>query len=269
MTTRSDSQSTLLSDFSEDCAICYSSESEGKGKVVKLACNHSYHLLCLNNYVESSPLNEPVCCVCRHIIFPEVLVLLHTLAGSSGMESGSVSLLEEEMVRLRSVVTDNTRRLDVLAGHQERERTEERANQVSVEELKTNIQICREQMNVMEQQMVGLRHQIRVLEDVLSVRVNRNTNPTVSIPERRVTRSSSAALRSVDQQAATSSISAPSSVRRTGARSVMMMKWRRFRTQRASFYGTTYPELSRSAIQEMIRNDWNRMSREEKQAIEL
>lgn len=255
MTTHSDSQSTLLSDFNEDCSICYS--SEGDSKVVKLPCSHTYHLTCLTKYLESSA--NSVCCVCRHVIFPEVLVLLQTFSESTGMENEDIRVLQEQVVQIRSDVSNNNRRIEGLS-----QRTDERFKSLeepTLEELKNTIDQFKGNVNVMEQQIVGLRHQIRVLEDVLSVRVNRNT-----VPERRVTRSTSGASQ---PQATSSSVSVPSSVRRTGARSVMMRKWQRFRTQRASFYSNRHPELTRGAIQEMVRNEWNRMSQEEKQAIQL
>ena len=258
-TPQSDSQSTLLSDFCEDCSICYSSENNGK--VVKLPCSHSYHLPCLTRYLESS--NDSVCCVCRHVIFPEVLVLLQRFTESIGMENEDMRVLQEEVVQIRSDVSNNNRRIDGLL-----QRTDERfksLEETTIEELKNTLEQFKGNVNVMEQQIMGLRHQIRVLEDVLSVRVNQNTS---ILEGQRITRSRSNTGTS-QQHATTSSVSVPSSVRRTGARSVMMRKWQRFRTQRATFYSNRHPELTRGAIQEMVRNEWNRMSQEEKQAIQL
>jgi len=175
------------------------------------------------------------------------------------MENEDIRVLQEQVVQIRSDVCNNNRRIEgLLQNNEERFKTLE---ETTIAELKNTIEQFKRNVNVMEQQIVGLRHQIRVLEDVLSVRVNQNI-----LPERRVTRSTSGASQ---QQAPSSSISVPSSVRRTGARSVMMRKWQRFRTQRATFYSNRHPELTRGAIQEMIRNEWNRMSQEEKQAIQL
>lgn len=281
-----ESPNTVVSDFFEECSICYSSETEGD--IVKLACNHTFHLPCITRLVESSISNESaVCCVCRRVIHPEVLFLLRSYHNQtpSGIMTEHIQTLQEHVVQLRSDVCDHAQRIETAIA--QGTRTEELLNTLKTS-TESKLEVCsrhvtrldqhmNQHVNRMEQQMVGLRHQVRVLEDVLSVRVNttiehQNNNPPTRRAAAPVTRSAAPVESSHQQQqtaTTSSSVSAPSSVRRTGARSVMMRKWQRFRAQRSALYASRHPDLTRGAIQQLVRSDWGRMSREEKDAIQL
>lgn len=281
---------------------------------MKLACKHTFHLPCITRLVESSSgssTETAVCCVCRRVIHPEVLSLLRSYHSRtpSGSMTEPIHTLQEQMVQLRSDVCDHAQRIETAIAQgtrteellntlktnteskleecgahvtrleQHMNRVNQQMNRMEQHMNQVNQQMNRleQHMNRMEQQLVGLRHQVRVLEDVLSVRVNttiEHQNNNHSTRRAPVTRSNavevSNAVSSHQQTTTTSSsVSLPSSVRRTGARSVMMRKWQRFRAQRSALYASRHPDLTRGAIQQLVRSDWGRMTRAEKEAIQL
>lgn len=261
---RTESQSTVLSHFFEDCSVCYSSSTEGA--VVRLPCGHRFHLPCIAKFTET---NESLCCVCRCEIFPEVLSTLESLTKQPmGSEEERLQTMTAVVAELRSDLIKTNRQLEDLTT--ENKALRDRFDILEKEKFEaTMLRLQRQDVS-----LVGLRHQIRVLEDVLSVRVSANShnNEPPEMHARRTTRSQSRGQQqniAVGEEQSISSVSAPSSVRRTGARSLLMRKWRVFRSTRAAHFSNIHPELSRRAIQDLVRSEWNRMTTDEKNAVEL
>lgn len=230
------SQETSLSDFFEDCTICYTSSTVSP--VVTTPCNHKFHLSCLVTQVQTNG----GCPTCRTVIAPE------TLASLSESVDQTVAALISRIGTLEK-------------------KTEDQANELTY---------VKQLVSTLERQMTGLRGQIRVLEDVLSVRVNRGLAENVrvenNVTNRVMTRASTARNNNASTSIAPSQStvsSAPSSVRQTGSRSLMMRKWRQFRHQQTFILRNRYPNISGRAIQEMIRKEWNDMTPDQKNNVQL
>lgn len=244
------SQNTSLSDFFDDCTICYTSSTNSP--VVATLCNHRFHYECLVNQVQTNG----NCPVCRTEIAPETLTAL--LPQMTDIETliQKHSTLESELASLRQSHETLSQKHSTL--------------QRDVELLCRSYESLSQSHGTLQRQTLVLRDQIRVLEDVLSVRIQQN-EPEQEQRRRVATRSSTAQQAQQNNQVttSTSTVSAPSSVRRTGRNSLLMRKWRVFRSQRTFLLRNRHPDISGRAIQEMVRKEWSEMTPEQKNAVQL
>ena len=123
----------------------------------------------------------------------------------------------------------------------------------------------------LEQQFIGLRAQVRVLEDVLSIRVQQS--PSIMAPsEPQQTPARRVMTRSVTRAAsarATSTIApssqTPSSVTRTSG----LRRYHTFCRRRAFRLENEHPDLSRRAIRDMVRAEWRSMTPTQRDHVQL
>ena len=248
------SQNTSLSDFFDDCTICYTSSTNSP--VVTTLCNHKFHYECLVNQVQTNG----NCPVCRTEIAPETLTVLLPQMTDIETLSQKHSTLESDFASLKQSHETLSQK------HSSLERDVELLCR-SYHSLRQSHETLSQSHGTLQRQTLGLRDQIRVLEDVLSVRIQQNEPEQEQ--RRRVATRSLTAQQAQAVTTSTSTVSAPSSVRRTGRNSLLMRKWRVFRSQRTFMLRNRHPDISGRAIQEMVRKEWSEMTPDQKNAVQL